>query len=123
MEYDTKEFRQTIQGKELAQKYKNARATGAEGPEFETFENFCNWAFANGYKPGMRLCRGEGDTRYKASTSYFRATGEKRIKRKQGNRREELKKSIERFDDTVNSIRRAVGWDPLPVREDGADDC
>lgn len=109
MEYNTKEFRETLEGKELFYKYKHARVTGAEGTEFETFENFCKWAFANGYKPGMKLCRGE--KRYNANTSYFRAPGERKPKQK--DKGSDLIKSIAQWDKTVNAIRRAVGMEPL----------
>lgn len=122
MEYDTKKFRQTIQGKELAAKYKQARFAGAEGPEFETFENFCQWAFANGYKPGTVLHRGKGEKVHRASTSYFQAHEEKNIENMRKRNGGDLDRSIERYNETVNAIRLAVGWDPLPVREDGADD-
>lgn len=111
MEYDTKEFRETLEGKELVYKYKHARLTGAEGTEFETFENFCKWAFANGYKPGMKLCRGE--KRYNANTSYFRAQqGERKPKPKE-DKGSDLIKSIAKWDKTVNAIRRAAGLQPL----------
>lgn len=113
---------ETVQGKELANKYKQARFAGAEGPEFKTFENFCKWAFANGYKPGTVLHRGKGEKVHRASTSYFQAHEEKNIESMRKHNGGELDRSIERYNETVNGIRRAVGWDPLPAGEDGVDD-
>lgn len=108
--YDQK-IMKTETGQQLYSRWLNLRKKEDCCDDFKDFMKFYKWAMKSGFRYGLTLRRYDNDEPYGPDNCYWVDIGAKHADSYK--RRADVSTSIERFNDTVNKIRKACGMEPL----------
>lgn len=98
-------------GKQLYDKWLRIRKSGNGCDEFNGFMKFYNWAIESGFQHNKKLLRYDSSEPYSPDNCFWAETAPARI------HSAAVKESIDRYNATVNRIRRACGMEPLDQTE------
>lgn len=105
--YD-REFLETETGKKLYAMWRNIGRSG-RCEEWDIFDVFCDWALKHGYDENVQLKRLDSRKRFSPDNCYFSKLKRQYVDGKIHN------EQIERWNNTVNKIRKYYGMEPLGV--------